>query len=112
VKVGSFVRLCFEEAKIDMPIHCKSDILAPGKKLVKILRPFKAHLHRRRLLQKRNGDFLFLPCVTLAGLTRRTGFIYVIEFYGRNGTARSKKCKQLFEYQHLLLLRDIRWSKF
>ncbi len=24
-----------------------------------------------------------------------------------NGTARFKKCKQLFEYQHLLLLRDI-----
>jgi hypothetical protein len=23
-----------------------------------------------------------------------------------------KKCKQLFEYQHLLLLRDIWWSKF
>ncbi len=22
-----------------------------------------------------------------------------------------KKCKQLFEYQHLLLLRDIWWSK-
>jgi hypothetical protein len=27
-------------------------------------------------------------------------------------TARFKKCKQLFEYQHLLLLRDIWWSKF
>jgi hypothetical protein len=24
-----------------------------------------------------------------------------------NGTAHFKKCKQLFEYQHLLLLRDI-----
>ncbi len=23
-----------------------------------------------------------------------------------------KKCKQLFEYQHLLLFRDIWWSKF
>jgi hypothetical protein len=29
-----------------------------------------------------------------------------------NGTARLKKCKQLFKYQHLLLLRDIWWSKF
>jgi hypothetical protein len=28
------------------------------------------------------------------------------------GTARFKKCKQSFEYQHLLLLRDIWWSKF
>jgi hypothetical protein len=28
-----------------------------------------------------------------------------------NGTAHFKKCKQLFEYQHLLLLRDIWWSK-
>jgi hypothetical protein len=29
-----------------------------------------------------------------------------------NGTARLKKYKQLFEYQHLLLLKDIWWSKF
>jgi hypothetical protein len=29
-----------------------------------------------------------------------------------NGTVRLKKCEQLFEYQHLLLLRDIWWSKF
>jgi hypothetical protein len=28
-----------------------------------------------------------------------------------NGTARFKKYKQFFEYQHLLLLRDIWWSK-
>ncbi len=31
---------------------------------------------------------------------------------GLNLTARFKKCKQLFEYQHLLLRRDICWSKF
>jgi hypothetical protein len=29
-----------------------------------------------------------------------------------NGIAHFKKCKQLFEYQHLLLFRDIWWSKF
>jgi hypothetical protein len=29
-----------------------------------------------------------------------------------NGTARFKKCKQWFEYQYLLLLRDIWWSEF
>jgi hypothetical protein len=29
-----------------------------------------------------------------------------------NGTVHFKKCKQLFEYQHLLLLRDIWWSKY
>ncbi len=28
------------------------------------------------------------------------------------GTAHFKKCKQLFEYQHLRLLRDIWWTKF
>jgi hypothetical protein len=28
-------------------------------------------------------------------------------FMPLNGTTRYKKCKQLFEYQHLLLLRDI-----
>ncbi len=32
--------------------------------------------------------------------------------YKSNGTAHFKKCKQLFEYQHLLLLRDIWSSKF
>jgi hypothetical protein len=31
--------------------------------------------------------------------------------YTNNGTARFKKCKQLFEYKHLLLLRDIWGSK-
>jgi hypothetical protein len=29
-----------------------------------------------------------------------------------NGTAHFKKCKQLFEYQHLHLLKDIWLSKF
>ncbi len=29
-----------------------------------------------------------------------------------NGTAHFKKRKLLFEYKHLLLLRDIWWSKF
>jgi len=28
-----------------------------------------------------------------------------------NGTACFKKCKQWFEYQHFLLLKDILWSK-
>jgi len=31
---------------------------------------------------------------------------------GINGTVHFKKCKQLFGYQHLLLLRDIWWSNF
>ncbi len=30
----------------------------------------------------------------------------------RNGTAQLKKCKQLFEYRHLLLLSDTWWLKF
>jgi hypothetical protein len=29
-----------------------------------------------------------------------------------NRTARFKKCKQLFEYPHLLLLGDIWWAKY
>jgi hypothetical protein len=28
-----------------------------------------------------------------------------------NGTAPFKKCKQLLQYQHFLLVRDIWWSK-
>jgi len=31
---------------------------------------------------------------------------------GNNGTACLKKCKKLFEYQHLLLLSDNWWLKF
>ncbi len=31
----------------------------------------------------------------------------IYDLYGTNGTAHFKKCKQLFEYQCLLLLRDI-----
>ncbi len=30
---------------------------------------------------------------------------------GTNGTASFEKCKQLFEYQHLLLLKDIWWPE-
>ncbi len=29
----------------------------------------------------------------------------------KNGTAFFKNCKQLFKFQHLLLLRDVWWSK-
>jgi hypothetical protein len=36
----------------------------------------------------------------------------VLGQFDTNGTAHFKKCKQLFEYKHLLLLRDIYWSKF
>ena len=45
---------------------------------------------------------------------------YLMHFYSTQkhiaridyGTAHFKKCKQLFEYQHLSLLRDIWWSNF
>jgi len=37
--------------------------------------------------------------------------VYIINTL-HNGTTHLKKCKQLLEYQHLLLLRDIWWSKF
>jgi hypothetical protein len=37
--------------------------------------------------------------------------IMVVLLYCVNRTAH-KKCKQLFAYQHLLLLRNIWWSKF
>jgi hypothetical protein len=44
-----------------------------------------------------------LECLTLA-----TFFHAHLIFAGKvNGTARFEKCKQLFEYQHLRLLRDI-----
>ncbi len=34
---------------------------------------------------------------------------FYAEIVLHNGTAHFKKCKQLFEYQHLHLLRDIWW---
>jgi len=37
---------------------------------------------------------------------------YLFIWQPDNGTAHFKKSKQLFEYQHLLLLRDIWWLKF
>jgi hypothetical protein len=36
---------------------------------------------------------------------------FVYSYSADNGTASFIKCKQLFEYQHLLLLRDI-WQSF
>jgi hypothetical protein len=36
---------------------------------------------------------------------------YEKEYHNLNETARFKKCKQLLEYQHFFLLRDICWSK-
>jgi hypothetical protein len=44
---------------------------------------------------------VFYHCATATYSKNTAGFD------GGNGTARFKKCKQLFEYQHLLLLRDI-----
>ncbi len=38
--------------------------------------------------------------------------MWVLKIILFNATARFKKCKQLFEYQHLLFLRDSWWSKF
>jgi hypothetical protein len=42
-------------------------------------------------------------------LERGLNFAPVLPY---NGIAHFKKCKQLFEYKHLLLRRDIWWSKF
>ncbi len=48
------------------------------------------------------GEIINMPIINLRNY--RIGFL--------NGTAHFKKCKQLFVYQHLLLLGDIWWSKF
>ncbi len=52
--------------------------------------------------------------ITLSITTHSTKALIVIAFskMGFNGAVCFKKCKQLFEYQHLLLLRDVWWSKF
>ncbi len=38
--------------------------------------------------------------------------VYWLGKIRQNGTAHFKKCKQLFEYQYLLLISDIWWSMF
>jgi hypothetical protein len=45
------------------------------------------------------GDMTFTPPMACTIYTLRSSICY--------GTTHFKKCKQLFEYQHLLLLRDI-----
>jgi hypothetical protein len=55
-----------------------------------------------------------LGCLYLASLhSFRPGAYPIMEHLKgvRNGTVCFKKCKQLFAYQHLLLIRDIWWSK-
>jgi hypothetical protein len=46
-----------------------------------------------------------------ADKTLNTTFLnkILLESIFYNGTMRFKKCKQLFEHQHLLLLRDMWW---
>ncbi len=39
--------------------------------------------------------------------TRGHIYIILVTYEWTNGTARFKKCKQLFEYKHLLLLRHL-----
>jgi hypothetical protein len=43
-------------------------------------------------------------CCTIFGAPKKLNILI--------GTVHFKKCKQWFEYKHLLLLRDIWWSKF
>jgi hypothetical protein len=55
------------------------------------------------------------PSLCHVGKKRRFGISGIFEIflkYKANGKAHLKNCKQLFEYQHLLLHRDIWWSKF
>jgi hypothetical protein len=56
--------------------------------------------------------YIFLPVIHLFTLISNFTSLKALKIVPKNGTARLKKCKQLFEYQHLLLLRDIWWSKF
>jgi hypothetical protein len=60
-------------------------------------------LYTRKYFQLSAGAKVFLPCSCFA-------FSALILFV--NGTTHFKKCIQLFEYQHLPLLRDIWWSRF
>ncbi len=61
--------------------------------------------------------FIWLIVLCLACLASMFSMYYYTSQYRCqillkfNGTAHFKHCKQLFEYQHLLLLRHIGWSK-
>jgi hypothetical protein len=57
--------------------------------------------------------FLFVDVIiTKGGAFWQGWFLLFSKPCNHNGTARFKKCKQFFKYKHLLLLRDIWWSKF
>ncbi len=43
---------------------------------------------------------------------KRKKYSFSMKAANLNGTGTLKKCKQSFEYQQLLLLRDTWWSKF
>jgi hypothetical protein len=53
---------------------------------------------RRVYINNKNARNIYSESTCLRSLNSATGHF--------------KKCKQLFKYQHLLLLRDIWWSKF
>ncbi len=64
---------------------------------------------------------LFVPGISKKGFIALTPGLRIFQPFGTgdrhpetgtNGTVHFKKCKQLFEYQQILLLRDIWWSKF
>jgi len=62
-----------------------------------------------------NHSFIVLAnIIKIIYYNHKTFIVQATELVGHllNGTAHFKKCKQLFEYQHLLLLKDIWWSKF
>jgi hypothetical protein len=65
---------------------------------------------RMKSLDKNKGVALCHIKITEKTLVQNWNSMITLKF--NNGTARFKKCKQLFEYQHLLVLRDIRWSNF
>jgi len=63
------------------------------------------------------ADELLQTCFVLSGGLKSVGVIKrsdlsLTTLRGANGTTRFKKCKQLFEYKHLLLLTDIWRSNF
>ena len=87
-----------------------------GKTLILLLQPI--HIFKLWFLNKRNKILLMLIGWFFILLVEKNILIEWSHLANlsqglvqTNGTAQFKKCKQLFRYQHLLLLKDIWCSK-
>jgi hypothetical protein len=83
-----------------------------GQKNIRTQLPFFVKPLYEKMTKFRIPNCVALPKKAETCKGGHTEFPMFLQKRIANVTAPFKKYKQLFEYQHLLLLRDIWWSKF